>query len=359
MNSLSFYQWIDVPLAWMYGDATFVAKVLAMSLAVCGASLLTIRPNLRKIAFTGWVMTCVLAAFLYPEAFKSWGTFQLKTLIVPLIQVIMFGMGATLALEDFTRVLKMPKAVIVGTALQFTIMPLLGYILAKAFAFEPSIAVGLILLGSCPGGVASNVMTYLSKGNVALSVTLTAVSTLLAPIATPMFMSLLAGTLVKIVFMEWVINIFQVIIIPIAIGLIVNRLLIALKWRGAWMDRCLSLIAMAGICFIIAIIIADSRDKLMTVGIKLVLAAMIHNLAGYVLGYYGAKLVNLDESSCRTVAIEVGLQNGGMATALAINTLKDPLAALAPAIFGPWMNISGSLLASWWGVRPPAPENTK
>jgi bile acid:Na+ symporter, BASS family len=243
-------------------------------------------------------------------------------------------------------------------------MPLLGFALAKAFAFEPSIAVGVILLGACPGGVASNVMTYLAKGDVALSVTLTACSTVIAPVVTPLYMSLLAGTLVEIVFMDWVIDIFRVIVLPIVIGLIVNRLLLAMKWRGAWVDRCLSLIAMAGICLIIAIIIADSRNKLMKVGIPLVAAAIIHNLAGYVLGYYGAWLAKLDESSCRTVAIEVGLQNGGMATALAINTLKDPLAALAPAIFGPWMNISGSLLASWWGARElknprtPPPEST-
>lgn len=333
-----------------------IAQALALLLAVCGACTLTFHPGWRKVAFTAWVMTCVLAAFVYPDAFKAWGEFQLKALIKPLIQVIMFGMGATLAIEDFARVLKMPKAVLIGLFLQFTIMPLLGFGLAKAFAFEPAIAAGIILLGSCPGGVASNVMTYLSKGNVALSVTLTACSTLLAPIATPLLMRVFAGTLVEIVFMEWVIDILKIIIIPIAIGLIVNRALLALKWRGAWMDRCLSLIAMAGICFIIAIIIADSRDKLLTVGMSLVAASMLHNLAGYVLGYYGAWLAKLDESSCRTVAIEVGLQNGGMASALAINTLKEPLAALAPAIFGPWMNISGSLLATWWGAREPSSQ---
>jgi BASS family bile acid:Na+ symporter len=235
-------------------------------------------------------------------------------------------------------------------------MPFLGFFLAKAFSFEPSIAVGVILIGSCPGGVASNVMTFLSRGNVALSVTMTACSTLVAPLMTPLLMSLLAGTLVEIVFIDWVINILKIIIIPIAFGLTVNSVLRALNLRGAWMDRCLSLIAMAGICFIIGIIIADSRDKLLTIGIALVAASILHNAAGYLLGYFGARLAKLDESSCRTVAIEVGLQNGGMATALAINTLKDPLAALAPAIFGPWMNISGSVLASWWGARPPTIE---
>ena len=169
-------------------------------------------------------------------------------------------------------------------------------------------------------------------------------------------MYLLAGTLVEIDRMDKSIKIVEMVVAPISIGLILNTVLHALKWRGEWIDRCLSLIAMAGICFIVGIIIADSRDKLLTIGIALVVAAILHNTAGYVLGYFGARLARLDESSCRTVAIEVGLQNGGMATGLAINALKDPLVALAPAIFGPWMNISGSMLASWWAARPPMIE---
>ncbi|QDV41130.1 Sodium Bile acid symporter family protein [Stieleria neptunia] len=316
----------------------------------------TVQAGLRKAAFTVCVLACVLIAFCYPPVFIRWGNFELKTLIVPLIQLIMFGMGATLTLSDFTRILKMPRAVLIGIVLQFSIMPLLGFSLAMAFGFEPAVAAGVILIGSCPGGVASNVMTYLSKGNVALSVTMTACSTLLAPVLTPLLMYLLAGTLVEIVFLDWVINITKIIIVPIAFGLIANSILRALNRRGRWIDRVLSLIAMAGICFIVGIIIAGSRDKLLTIGLALVAASVLHNAAGYVLGFYGARLAKLDESSCRTVAIEVGLQNGGMATALAINTLKDPLAALAPAIFGPWMNISGSMLASWWGARPAAKE---
>ena len=352
------FGWLAFIIAWnlFATDTVTLARVVAVLSAIVFACVTTVQTRLRKLAFTAWVITCVLTAFCFPSAFISWGDFELKALIVPLIQLIMFGMGATLAIADFTRVLKMPRAVFIGIFLQFLIMPFLGFFLAKAFGFEPSIAVGVILIGSCPGGVASNVMTFLSKGNVALSVTMTACSTLVAPLMTPLLMSLLAGTLVEIVFMDWVINILKIIIIPIAFGLTVNSVLRALNLRGAWMDLCLSLIAMAGICFIIGIIIADSRDKLLTIGIALVAASILHNAAGYLLGYFGARLAKLDESSCRTVAIEVGLQNGGMATALAINTLKDPLAALAPAIFGPWMNISGSVLASWWGARPPMDE---
>ncbi len=348
--------WLILLVAWnaFASDSATLARAVTSFSMVVLASVATAQSRLRKTAFTAWVLTCVVVAFCFPQVFIRWGDIELKTLIVPLIQLIMFGMGATLAISDFTRILKMPRAVFMGIFLQFSIMPLLGFGLAKAFGFEPSIAAGVILIGSCPGGVASNLMTYLSKGNVALSVTMTACSTLIAPLMTPLLMSVLAGTMVEIVFMDWVLNILQIIIIPIALGLIFNNALRALKLRGAWLDRCLSLTAMAGICLIIGIIIADSRDKLLTIGLALVAASVIHNTAGYLLGYLGARLAKLDESSCRTVAIEVGLQNGGMATALAINTLKDPLAALAPAIFGPWMNISGSILASWWGARPPA-----
>jgi len=349
--------WLLGILLWnVYATETStLAKAIAVVSACAIACAATVQPGLRKLAFTAWVLACVVIAFCFPNIFIQWGDFQLKTLIVPLIQLIMFGMGATLLFTDFTRVLKMPKAVLIGISLQFLIMPLLGFSLATAFGFEPSVAAGVILIGSCPGGVASNVMTYLSRGNVALSVTMTACSTLVAPIMTPVLMQLFAGTLVDIVFLDWVINIVKIIIVPISIGLIFNSVLRAMNRRGEWIDRCLSLIAMAGICFIIGIIIADSRDKLLTIGLALVAASVLHNAAGYVLGYFGARLAKLDESSCRTVAIEVGLQNGGMATALAINTLKDPLAALAPAIFGPWMNISGSMLASWWAARPPTP----
>lgn len=333
-------------------------KLFALLIAVgLTLSLWFVKP-LRQQVFTAAVLTCVLAAFLYPIVFTRWGSFELKALIVPLIQLIMFGMGATLALADFARVLKMPWAVLVGLLLQFTVMPLLGFGLAKAFGFEPSVAAGVILIGSCPGGVASNLITFLSKGNVALSVTMTACSTLIAPIMTPFWMSTLAGAMVEIVFIDWVRDILLVIIVPISFGLIANALLQKWNCRGPWVDRSLSLIAMAGICFIIAIIIATSRDKLRSVGLALIAAAVIHNVVGYLLGYWGAALAKLDESSRRTVAIEVGMQNGGMASTLAMNTLDNASAALAPALFGPWMNVSGSLLASWWSRKAIEAEST-
>ena len=166
---LSVIGWMFLIIAWnVYAtDTTYLAKGVAVLSAIVGAFTVTLKSSLRKLAFTAWVMTCVLGAFCYPAAFSQWGNFELKTLILPLIQLIMFGMGATLAIADFTRVLKMPRAVFIGIFLQFTIMPLLGFSLAMAFGFEASVAAGVILVGSCPGGVASNLMTYISKGNVA------------------------------------------------------------------------------------------------------------------------------------------------------------------------------------------------
>lgn len=306
----------------------------------------------RGLAFSLWVGAFVVAAMFYPEAFRRWGDFELKTLIVPLIQLIMFGMGTMLSLGDFARVMRMPRAVLIGIALQFGVMPLSGAALAAMFGFRGEIAAGVVLIGSCPGGVASNVMTYLSRGNVALSVTMTACSTLVSPLLTPLMMRLLAGQYIEIDFLQMMVTILQIIIVPIAAGLVANTLLRRFGLRGPWLDRLLSLIAMAGICYIIAIITALSRDQLLAVGLALIAAAVLHNAAGYVLGYLGARLAGLDESSRRTVAIEVGLQNGGMASGLAINVLGSSDAALASAVFGPWMNISGSLLASWWRGRP-------
>jgi BASS family bile acid:Na+ symporter len=287
----------------------------------------------------------------YPQVFIRVGDFELKRLIVPLIQVIMFGMGTGLSIADFTRVFRLPKPVFICMILQFTIMPITGFVLARLFALESEVAAGVILIGSCSAGVASNVMVYLAKGDIALSVTMTTCSTLLAPVMTPLAMKLLAGQYVPISFSDMMIEIINMIILPIVGGLVFNRLL---HGRIGFLDRLLPVVSMAGICLIIAIITALSRDKLLQVGPLLIGAAMIHNVTGYVLGYQGARWFGLDEVVARTVAFEVGLQNGGMASGLAINVLRSSDAALAPAIFGPWMNISGSALASYWRGRPVA-----
>lgn len=305
--------------------------------------------NRKGLRFTAFVLLAVFVSMLHPAPFLQIGGYQLTGLIVPLIQIIMLGMGATLSLSDFTRAFKMPRAVLTGLLLQFAIMPALGFSIAHLFGFPSEIAAGVILVGACPGGVASNVMCYLAKGDVALSVTMTAFSTLAAPIMTPLAMTLLAGAYVPVSFHEMMMSIVKMIILPVAGGLLLNHIL---HGRAPWLYRLLPLVSMAGIVVIITIITANSRDQLLSLGPALILAALIHNCAGYFLGYWGARLGRLDERASRTVAIEVGMQNAGMASGLAINVLKSVNAAIAPAIFGPLMNVSGSLLGSWWGSRP-------
>ncbi len=310
-------------------------------------------PNLHGFGFTLSVVIAVTLAMVWPQLFRSWGSFQTKVLIVPLIQLIMFGMGTTLSVADFTRVLKMPWPVLVGIVLQFGVMPFVGWGLATAFGFPALIAAGVVLVGSCPGGVASNVITFLAGGNVALSVTMTACSTLMSPLMTPLMMKLLAGQFVPVDFWQMMLSIIRMILLPIAAGLVVNRLL---HGRGQWIKKSLPFVSMAGIAVIIAIITSLNRDTLVDVAVALIVVVAVHNAAGYLLGYWGARLLRLGEREARTVAIEVGLQNGGMATGLAMDVLKSAQAGLAPAIFGPWMNASGSVLASYWRRRPVEPN---
>jgi BASS family bile acid:Na+ symporter len=305
--------------------------------------------NLHGFGFTLSVIVAVMLAMIWPWLFRSWGGFQTRVLIVPLIQLIMFGMGTTLSVADFARVLKMPWPVFVGIVLQFGVMPFVGWGLATTFAFPPLIAAGVVLVGSCPGGVASNVITFLAGGNVALSVTMTACSTLLSPLMTPLMMKMLAGQFVPVDFWQMMWSIIKMIVVPIALGLVANRLL---HGRAPWIKKSLPFVSMAGIAIIIAIITALNRDTLAEVAFALIAVVVIHNAVGYVIGYWCARALGLGERDARTVAIEVGLQNAGMATGLAIDPLGSAKAGLAPAIFGPWMNVSGSVLASFWRRKP-------
>lgn len=307
--------------------------------------------TLRQFSFTLWIFAAVSLAMVRPEPFISVGDFQLNRLIVPLIQVIMFGMGTAMSVRDFLGVLRMPKGVLIGSGCQFTIMPLVGVGLATAFRFPPEVAAGVVLIGSAPGGVASNVMAYIAGANLALSVTLTAFSTLLAPLLTPLLMKLLAGQFVPIDFLEMMFGIIRMVIVPIALGLLFNRLM---RGRAAWIHRAMPILSMVGIAVIITIITAAGRDALLEIGVTLVLAAIIHNAVGYLLGYWACRAAGMDERSCRTISIEVGMQNGGLASGIAMQMGKVATVGLAPAIFGPWMNISGSALANWWRSRPVA-----
>lgn len=308
------------------------------------------KETLKGLRFTAFVIAAVVVSMIWPAPFRQVGGFELTKLIVPLIQIIMLGMGATLSIGDFARAFRMPRAVLTGLLLQFAIMPILGFAVAGAFGFPKEVAAGIILVGSCPGGVASNVMSYLAKGDVALSVTMTAFSTLAAPVMTPLAMTILAGAYVPVSFREMMMSIINMIILPVAGGLLLNHIL---KGRAQWLYRLLPVVSMAGIVTIITIITSNSRNELISLGPALLLATALQNCLGYLLGYWGARAGRLDERACRTVAIEVGMQNAGMASGLAITVLKSVNAAIGPAIFGPMMNVSGSVLASWWGARPP------
>ena len=304
--------------------------------------------HFKGLSFTLCVLAAVAATMFYPQIFIRWGDFELKKLIVPLIQLIMFGMGTTLCVADFARVFKMPRAFVIGLALQFVVMPMTGALIAKIFGLSPMIAVGLILVGSCPGGVASNVINYLAKNNVALSVTTTAVSTLVSPLMTPLMMKLLANQYTHVAFWAMMVEILKMIILPVVAGLILNKLL---HKFSAIRDRVLPLFSMVCLCFIITVITALSRDRLLTMGMVIFGVCVLHNTIGYTLAYWGSRLFGLDVVSSRTIAVEVGLQNGGMASAMAINVWNSADAGLAPAIFGVWQNVSGSILASYWGRK--------
>ena len=233
----------------------------------------------------------------------------------------MFGMGVTLTFDDFGRVLKMPRAVLIGVVCQYSIMPVMAWTFSAAFGLPSEAAAGLILIGCCPGGVTSNVVAYVARANVALSVTMTACSTILSPLLTPHIMQLLAGQYVPIEVGSMTLSIVKMILVPVLLGLLANR------YAQRWVEKLagvLPAVAMFSICVIIAITVALARHDLVTVGLALFGAAACHNAAGFALGYGAARTLGLDRRDSRTVALEVGLQNGGMATGLALNVLKSP-----------------------------------
>ncbi len=305
---------------------------------------------MKNYLYTLSIVVAATLAMFYPAPFTQIGDFQLKSLILPLLQIIMFGMGTTMSPKDFEAVVKSPKSVLIGIVCQFTIMPLIGFSLATLFEFPAEIAAGVILIGCSPSGLASNVMAYIAKANVALSLTITSLATLLAPVLTPLLMKLLGGAFIEVDFFKMMIEILKIIILPIGLGLLVNRLF---RHQADFLNKYMPLVSMAGIALIICIITAAGRDSLLKVGGVLVLCTLIHNLSGYVLGYWSSKLLRLPEQDCRTVAIEVGLQNGGLASGIALQMGKVATVGLAPALFGPIMNITGSLLASWWSKKTP------
>lgn len=359
--------------------------------------------------YTFWILTAVCAGLIYPQSFLHVGSIDLrnKWLILNIIQLVMFGMGTQMSIEDFTGIGKSGKGVLIGLLGHFTIMPITGFILAKTFHFEPEIAAGIILIGSCSSGLASNVMTYIAKGNLVLSVTVTAISTLAAPIMTPFLMKIFAGTMVEVKFFNMMMEIIKIVIVPLSAAMIhdilknygetarkrINYLsIISVIWLGILVffsasfsytsdnntaliveisafiagailigkvyhlaykafpkiDSLMPYFSMFGIIYFTLVTTAAGRDHLIQIGFLLFVVAILHNGAGYFFGYYLSRICGLDKNSSRTIAFEVGLQNGGMASGLAGSMGKLATVGLASAVFSPWMNVSGSLLANYW-----------
>ncbi|MES2647012.1 MAG: bile acid:sodium symporter family protein [Bacteroidota bacterium] len=391
------------------------AKALAVFSSVTLTIWLGAVPAMKNYRYTAWISTAVVAGMLYPAAFTNWAGLDLrnKWLILIVVQLVMFGMGIQMSLRDFTGIMQTGKGVLIGLLCHFSIMPLMGLLLTKLFHFEPEIAAGIILIGSCSSGLASNVMVYIARANLVLSVIVTAMATMAAPFLTPLLMKLLAGTLIKIDFVNMMMEIIKIVIVPIFAALLhdylksagkkgkqtitilffiavmylmilplgllhfIQKNISAVAWlqsieifgflQGAivvgviyhWLanrfpklDKYMPYLSMFGIIYFTTVTTAAGHDNLLKVGFLLFIASVIHNAAGYFFGYWLSRLFRLDINSARTVAFEVGLQNGGMASGLAGSMGKLGTVGLPAAVFSPWMNISGSILANYWRKRP-------
>lgn len=300
-----------------------------------------------RLAGTGFPLIVLAAgaiAILVPQVFLPLGPW-----ITTLLGIIMLGMGLTLQPVDFTVIVKKPKAFVVGVIAQYVIMPLAAIGLALAFQLPPELLVGVVLVGSAPGGTASNVMVYLAKGDTALSVAMTTASTLLAPVLTPLLVLWLAGSYLPVDAWGLFQSIIFIVLLPVIAGVLLRMLLpklvqAILPW--------LPVVSVIGITLVVLAVVAGSAATILTVGLVVAVVVILHNGIGYGLGFLAAKSVGLDTSAQRAVAIEVGMQNSGLAAGLA-GTHFTPEAALPGAIFSVWHNVSGSLLASFWSRRPP------
>ncbi|CDZ99327.1 Sodium Bile acid symporter family protein [Jeotgalicoccus saudimassiliensis] len=288
--------------------------------------------------FAVWVILFAALAFALPGGF-TW----IAPYINLLLGIIMFGMGLTLKFRDFKQVVKAPKEVITLVIAQYTIMPLIALGLVLLFQLPAEIAIGVILVGCAPGGTSSNVMTFLAKGNMALSVTATSVSTLLAPVITPALTLLLASAWLPVSFSAMFISIIQIVLVPIALGVAVQYLL------GSKVEQAvgvLPLISVIGIIGVITAVVSNNVENILTSGLLIFAVVVLHNLLGYLTGYLLGRVFRFDLRDTKTLSIEIGMQNSGLATTLAA-THFSPIAAVPGALFSVWHNISGSLAANW------------
>lgn len=394
----------NLPISY---PALLVAGLICIAISFNGYK------NLKGFSYTIWILVGISLGMIYPDSFVKIGDFQLKRLIVPFVQITMIGMGAQMSFDDFKGVVKMPKGVITGIICQFTIMPLVGLALSKIFNFSPEIAAGVVLIGCVPSAMASNVMSYLAKANLALAVTIGASATVMSPFLTPLLMQWLGGQYVEINVIGMMVEITNMIIVPIIAGFIFNMfyhnnnsaksmkiqlsafaviilitnvvlhfstgsaisqtlsiwgnsmlwfyfvpMIVAIILRRSknitetQISNSLGFVAMMGIVINTIIITASGRDSLMQVGGLLIVSCLLHNLIGLTVGYSAATLMRLPEKDRRTIAFEVGMQNGGVATGLALQMGKIATVGLASAIFGPLQNLTGSALVNIFKKRP-------
>lgn len=287
--------------------------------------------------FAAWVVLFAVLGFLLPDLFR-----QLTPWIVTLLGIIMFGMGLTISGRDFAEVLRRPVNVGVGVASQFLIMPLLAVALTMIIPMSPEVAAGVILVGCCPGGTSSNVMTYLAKGDVALSVACTSVTTLMAPIVTPFLMLMLASEYLPVDAWAMFQSIVKVVLFPLALGFVAQKLLPAFVRAAV---PALPLVSVTGIVLIVAAVVGASKGAIVQSGLMIFAVVVLHNMLGYLIGFIAARLAGLDLAARKAIAIETGMQNSGLAAALA-TAYFSPLTAVPAAIFSVWHNISGALVAN-------------
>ncbi len=289
------------------------------------------------------VLIVTAVALILPASFK-WATPHVSILL----GVVMFGMGMTLKPEDFREIFRRPRDVLIGLLAQFTIMPLLAFGLVKVFDLPAEIAAGVILVGTCPGGTASNVMTYLAKGDLALSVSMSMASTIFAPIVTPLLTWLLAGAWINVSFVGMMISIVQVVVAPIVLGLLVKQLFADFVKR---VTEILPLVSIIAILLILGGVVSVNSEKILQTGLIVMIVVVLHNLCGYGLGYCAAKVFGMNTAKKKAISIEVGMQNSGLAASLAL-THFSAAAAIPAAIFSVWHNISGSIAANYMSRQP-------
>ena len=290
------------------------------------------------------VLIIALSALLFPKT----GLWISLSWINWLLMIIMFGMGLTLKFEDFKIIFSRPKDVIIGCIAQFTIMPAIAFILCKTFNLDPALTVGVVLVGTCPGGTSSNVITFLSRGDVALSVSMTSVNTILAPILTPTITFLLLSKTIHVDIISMFISIMIVVIIPICLGFLIN------KYFGKFTKKViksLPLISVIGICMIVASVVSHNSSKILTTSFVVFIVVFLHNILGYLLGFCLGKVLKLNLSKTKALSIEIGMQNSGLATSLANTSFSSLAMATVPgAIFSIWHNISGAILANFYNM---------